>query len=407
MTCSNDNRPPSRTRAVNRSHYGNVCERFFFPRLMWHPSSHGFPSRSFCLLLSTHLRLPLQSQPSFAPPRGGGASCSKSLPGQPQRSNRDIPKVSASKLCNCCARLPPLYRRAPYGFTPSLGRDISIAAVARAESEGRFDRHGLLKGMNFSSSMRLNVMIAEGRAPNYSTGQPSSIGRRRCRHRDLLFLCVPPRLALLFAPFRRSIRFDALGLWTAFSMALYILLMALMGALHRVSRHRRSTSCLAATTFTPFRSASAARADPALRPHLLHPARHSRCAATRPHSRGALGSLAFKLAVPAASTSWRCSSAPELTCRDRSPTAAVLPGCGEPFYGSALLPFEEYLSKFPVILMPRPLFEPKLWRIRIWKGFCGLLVGTGHPRNPRYNVWRGRWWSCFSLSTRRHTTRIG
>jgi hypothetical protein len=260
----------------------------------------------------------------------------------------------------------------------ALGAGIWIAALVTLTSRGPFDRHGLLKGMDFLQFHAAGRMIAEGRARDlYDWAAFADVLQHTVPGTgDLLFLSVyPPQLALLFAPFGRLEYVTALGLWTTCSIALCACCVwALMGA-SPAFRRRCSTWWLAAAAFTPFHQL-------VLHGQIAALALVCFTAAWLALRRGsswwfgaALGLLAFKPPFAAAAVLAVLVSRNGRVAFGAAGAALFQAAVAVLWLG--VLPFEEYLLKVPVILQSAALLEPKLWQMHNLKGFCGLLVGTG------------------------------
>ena len=283
-------------------------------------------------------------------------------------------------------RTEQLLRRYAAALSPStvrfhavaLGAGIWIAAVVTLSSRGPFDRHGLLKGMDFFQFHAAGRMIAEGRARElYDWAAFAGCGAAHgAGHRGpSVSLCVPTATgAVVRAVWPARIRFRA---WVVDRLQRGTLCLLRVGADGCLARVPASALDVVAgrRRIHPFSTASGARAIAAL---VLVCFTCAWLALRRDSSwwfGAALGSLAFKPQFAAAAVLAVLVSRNGRVAIGAA-GAAVLQGAVAVLW-LGVLPFEEYLLKVPVILQSAALFEPKLWQMHNLKGFCGLLVGTG------------------------------
>jgi hypothetical protein len=258
-----------------------------------------------------------------------------------------------------------------------LGAGMWIAALVTLATPGAFDRHGILKGVDFLQFFTAGRLVADGRVDQlYDWGAFASTLRSAVPGTgELLFLSVyPPQVALVFAPLGRMDYLGALAIWTAVSAVLYA---GCVRTLQRASPFFQNpkTWWLVAVAFAPFQQLilHGQVAAPAL---VCFTAAWLALRWNRPWWFGAaLGCLAFKPQFGVA------AAIAILVTRDYrvafgAGTAALLQmAVAGATLGPAVL--VAYLAKIPLVLGSSELFEPKLWQMHNLRGFWGLLLGTG------------------------------
>jgi len=283
-----------------------------------------------------------------------------------------------------------------------LAAGMWIAALVTLATSGAFDRHGILKGVDFLQFFTAGKMVADGRVHElYDWGAFASALRSAVPGTgELLFLSVyPPQLALAFASVGRLDYLTALGIWTAISALLYgWCVWVLQRASPAFHAHGR-TYWLVALAFAPFQQL------------ILHGQVSSLalvCFTGAWLALGqdrwwwfgvALGSLAFKPQFGVAAVIAVVVTRDYRVALGAAGAALLQVAIAAASLGPEVL--VEYVSKVPLMLRSSELLEPKLWQMHNLRGLWGLLLGTGRMGTAvtvgssllvvylMFRIWRG------------------
>jgi hypothetical protein len=259
-----------------------------------------------------------------------------------------------------------------------LGAGMWIAALVTLATPGAFDRHGILKGVDFLQFFTAGRMVADGRVDQLYDWEAFASTLRSAvpGTGELLFLSVyPPQVALAFAPLGRMDYLGALAIWTAISALLYGVSVRALQRASPFFQDQRKTWWLVAVAFAPFQQVI-------LHGQVAVPALVCFTAAWLALRRNrrwwfgaALGCLAFKPQFGVA------AAIAILITRDyRVAVGAAGAALVQIVLAAAALGPDvviDYALKIPLVLRSPELFEPKLWQMHNLRGFWGLLLGTG------------------------------
>jgi hypothetical protein len=260
----------------------------------------------------------------------------------------------------------------------ALAAGMWIAALSVLSTSGSFDRHGILKGIDFLQFYTAGRMVAEGRAGQLYDWQ---VFAYELQHAvpgtgDALFLSVyPPQLALAFAPLGALGYLPALALWTVVSAALYAACVRVLMRASSVFSAHPVDWWLVAVAYAPVQQL------------LLHGQIGAlvlacvTCAwlALRRGSHwwlgAALGCLAFKPPFAIMVVLAILVTRDYRVALGAAASAAVQAAVTAWWLGPDVL--RAYVAKVPAILHSAALFEPKPWQMHNLKGFWTLLLGSG------------------------------
>jgi hypothetical protein len=259
-----------------------------------------------------------------------------------------------------------------------LAAGIWIAAIVTIATPGAFDRYGTLKGVDFLQFYTAARMVADGRLQQlydwtaFATTLRGVVGGTG----DLLFLSVyPPQLALALSPLGHFDYLAALGMWTALTFVLYGCCVRALQHVSPAFLAHGETWWLVAAAFGPFQQLVMHGQVSALALVCFTAAwlalRRERwywCGA-------ALGSLAFKPPFGVAVLVALVVSREYRVALGAAAATLVQVAAVVAWHGSTL--FIDYVSRVRDVVRAPEVFEPKLWQMHNWKGFWGLLIGTG------------------------------
>jgi hypothetical protein len=259
-----------------------------------------------------------------------------------------------------------------------LAAGMWIAALVTLGTRGAFDRHGILKGVDFLQFFTAGRMVAHGDASDlYDWEAFASVLRSAVPGTgELLFLSVyPPQVALAFAPLGRMDYLAALGTWSVISALLYAWCVWVLQRASPVFQAHGRTWWVVALAFAPFQQLM-------LHGQLAAPALVCFTAAWLALRRdrwwwfgAALGCLAFKPQFGVAAALAVLASRNYRVALGAAGAALLQAAIVAASLGPGIL--LDYMNTIPVVLRSSELFEPKLWQMHNLRGFWGLLLGTG------------------------------